>query len=373
MAYLQKRNGRWYVRVSWTGDDGKRHTKNKTFDRKPDAVAFGNEIETLKAKGFVSVDSSDPFAKYFWDWFETYKESSVSERTMLTYKQAYNALDENFGQLPIDKIDRKRYQMFLKNYGKSHAKSTVSKYNSLIHACVKDAIYDGTIYKDFVQNTSLVYDNKKTRKIDYLNIDEINKLTKYLESTLNYHFTVKYMILLAIYSGARLGEIQALEWQDFNFNFHTFSIDKSWNETYRRFKSTKNKSSVRTVRVNEHILCLIKQLKKSGSKQVFMNQYNTVPTSSAANKTLRKSLKACGIDKPSFHFHSLRHTHVAFLLSKNIDLYIIAKRLGHADISTTSRVYSYLIDEYRTRSDSQIEQALSGLESSHPAYTQNVN
>lgn len=334
MAEIKERNGKWLSRVVWTDENGICRSKSKSFDKKRDAQVFANEIENLKIKGFISVDSSSPFCDYFWNWFETYKESSVSERTKLTYQQAFNALENYFGKVSIENVDRRKYQLFLRNYGKNHAKSTVSKYNSLIHACIKDAIYDGVIQKDFVQNTSLVYNQKKTRQIEYLSIDEIQKLSGYIESSLNVHFTAKYMILLAVYTGARLGEIQALTWQDINFNFTTIRINKSWNESTRKFQKTNE---------TEHI---------------FTNQYNTIPTSSAVNKTLRECLSSSNIDKKGFHFHSLRHTHVAFLLSQNIDLYIISKRLGHSDISTTSRVYSYLIDEYRTRSDNQIEKTL---------------
>ena len=74
-------------------------------------------------------------------------------------------------------------------------------------------------------------------------------------------------------------------------------------------------------------------------------------------------MKELNIEKKGFHFHSLRHTHVAFLLAHHIDLYIIAKRLGHADITTTSKVYSYLIDEYRVRSDDEIEKILNNVDS----------
>ncbi|EFK78946.1 hypothetical protein HMPREF9269_1677 [Ligilactobacillus salivarius ACS-116-V-Col5a] len=42
-------------------------------------------------------------------------------------------------------------------------------------------------------------------------------------------------------------------------------------------------------------------------------------------------------------------------------MYIISKRLGHSDISTTSRVYSYLIDEYKNRADNQISKFISNL------------
>lgn len=70
---------------------------------------------------------------------------------------------------------------------------------------------------------------------------------------------------------------------------------------------------------------------------VFINQYGTIPTSSAVNKTLRDCLSEISINKRGFHFHSLRHTHVAYLLSEGIDIYAIAKRLGHSDITTTNQ------------------------------------
>lgn len=57
--------------------------------------------------------------------------------------------------------------MVITTYGKHHAKSTIYKYNSLFHACVKDAIYDGVISKGFIQNVNIVFNKGKTRKIDY--------------------------------------------------------------------------------------------------------------------------------------------------------------------------------------------------------------
>jgi hypothetical protein len=147
MASIRKKNGKYQVRVSWYDDQNKRHFKTKAFIKKSDATSYASELEVLKSKDFISVDSSTPFAEYFWNWFETYKEPSVSERTKLTYKQAYNALNSRLGKIAIENIDRRKYQMFITTYGKHHAKSTVSKYNSLIHACVKDAIYDGVISK----------------------------------------------------------------------------------------------------------------------------------------------------------------------------------------------------------------------------------
>lgn len=361
MAEISKRGSGYQVRVYWI-EDGKRKSKSKGgFKTKREAQIYANELENLKARNFISQNSKTPFPEYFWSWFETYKESSVSERTKLTYKNAFNVLKKHLSGIPIEEMDRRLYRKFIAEFGKNHAKSTVSKFNSLYHACVKDAMYDGDVTKDFIAGTDIVYNRKKTRKIDYLNIEETKKLTNYLTDTLNHNFTAKYMILLAIATGARLGEIQALTWKDINFNFHTIDINKSWNETTKKFQPTKNESSKRIIRVDETTLHFIQDLKQNNNDMVFINQYNTIPTSSAVNKTLRTCLKELEIDKPSFHFHSIRHTHVAYLLSKNIDLYIISKRLGHSDISTTSRVYSYLIDEYKNRADNQISKFISNL------------
>lgn len=361
MAEISKRGSGYQVRVYWI-EDGKRKSKSKGgFKTKREAQIYANELENLKARNFISQNSKTPFPEYFWSWFETYKESSVSERTKLTYKNAFNVLKKHLSGIPIEEMDRRLYRKFIAEFGKDHAKSTVSKFNSLYHACVKDAMYDGDVTKDFIAGTDIVYNRKKTRKIDYLNIEETKKLTNYLTTTLNHNFTAKYMILLAIATGARLGEIQALTWKDINFNFYTIDINKSWNETTKKFQPTKNESSKRIIRVDETTLHFIQDLKQNNHDMVFVNQYNTVPTSSAVNKTLRTCLKELEIDKPSFHFHSIRHTHVAYLLSKNIDLYIISKHLGHSDISTTSRVYSYLIDEYKNRADNQISKFISNL------------
>lgn len=356
-----KRGKTYRATVSWY-EDGVRKFKSKSgFKTKREAQIYVNELENLKARNFISQNSKTPFPEYFWSWFETYKESSVSERTKLTYKNAFNVLKKHLSGIPIEEMDRRLYRKFIAEFGKNHAKSTVSKFNSLYHACVKDAMYDGDVTKDFIAGTDIVYNRKKTRKIDYLNIEETKKLTNYLTDTLNHNFTAKYMILLAIATGARLGEIQALTWKDINFNFNTIDINKSWNETTKKFQPTKNESSKRIIRVDETTLHFIQDLKQNNNDMVFINQYNTIPTSSAVNKTLRTCLKELEIDKPSFHFHSIRHTHVAYLLSKNIDLYIISKRLGHSDISTTSRVYSYLIDEYKNRADNQISKFISNL------------
>lgn len=94
---------------------------------------------------------------------------------------------------------------------------------------------------------------------------------------------------------------------------------------------------------------------------VFQNQFHTIPTSNALNKCLRSIMDDAGIVKQGFHFHSLRHVHVAYLLGQGVDVYAISKRLGHANVTITLNTYSYLIDEYKAKNDELITQKLAQL------------
>ena len=389
MANITKHGKGWMARVFYLDNNGKRRSKSQSgFKTKTEAKLQAIEMEKKLINGHTLTDCNTPFPEYFWQWYLTFKEPILATKTKKSYEYTHNILKRYFKNISLSDITRTTYQSFLSEYGRNHAKETVSKINVHIKACVKNAVYDKLIERDFTTQTSIVFNKDNSRKIEYLNIKQIKLLVNYINDHLNYHFTSNYMILLAIYTGMRLGEIQGLQWQDINFNFKTIAIRRAWNELEGNFKDTKNESSKRIIHVNTDLLQCLAKLKDqiqpvTDQAQVFINQYHTVPTSNAVNKALRKLLKQLNINKQGFHFHSLRHTHVAYLLANQIDLYAISKRLGHSDIGTTSRIYAYLIDEYKIQTDSQIDKALNkislnvneqyGLKSVHTICTQNAH
>lgn len=366
MAQIVKRGKSYMVRVTWRDASGKQYKKSKSgFKTKAAARAFGAKLEMQKYNG-VLTSSNPTFLKYYQDWYNTYKKNNVSTATAKFYQYCINVINRYFGSSKLENISRRQYQLFINEFGKSHSKMSVSKVNSYLKTCVKSALADGLIHKDFTANTQLVWNDDNAKKVQYLSISELNKLIKALKDNLSPYFTNRYMILTAIYTGMRLSEIAGLTWDDINFNFKTITINKSWDYLSGTkddpFKPTKTKSSNRVIHANDELLFLLSQLKGNDEKLVFMNPtYNKMPGSSSVNRTLRTFLKKCNIDKANFHFHSLRHSHVAYLLANGVPLYSISKRLGHSNITTTANRYAYLIDEYKTEGDKQIDKALSKL------------
>ena len=363
MASITKLNGNWRVRVSWYDDQGKRHFKTKAgFPTKLEANRWARSIEVQKNDGSIS-NKSVAFADYFNEWFKTYKESKIVYTTAVKYRVIHRMLTEFFGNKTIDKITRRDYQNFMNNYGSSHAPESVKKTNATIRACVKSAILDDLITKDFTQNVELIWNNNRVQKVDYLNVDEINRLADYVYSMMDPRdrYTSYYMIYTAIMTGMRLQEIAGLKWDDINFNWKTININKAWDFASKRLTTTKTESSNRIIRVNSKLLDALKELKSDDYELVFENSNHHIPESAACNRTLRKALVNLNIDKPSYHFHSLRHSHVALLLYKGVDIYAISKRLGHSDLTTTTKKYAYLIDELKQKTDDNIESILDSV------------
>lgn len=368
---IKKVYGSWQARVRWTDTSGKRHSKSRNgFKTKALARQWGTDLETKVNQG-IDIKKDISFLNYYNQWVMTYKEPKLSSKTLNRYTVVGNVLQKHFKQTNIKNITRTMYQEFINSYGNNHAISSVKKLNSIIRSCVKSAILDDYLTKDFTQRVTLTANESKTLEVQYPNVNEIKKiLNQTINGITNRRYTSRYMIITAIYTGMRKEEIQALTWNDIDFLHDTIKIDKAWRETKdkgessehfktHRFKATKNKSSIRQIKVNHKLIRILSRLKiNATSNLVFMDQFGTIPTSGPLNDKLREIMAELDIKKENFHFHSLRHSHVALLLANGIDTYAISRRLGHNDITTTINTYAYLIDEYKDKSDKDILNAL---------------
>lgn len=362
MATFRKHGKGWQVRVSWYDDDGKRHYTSKAgFKTKMDAKAYALELEQKKQDKTIATKSIS-LVDYYKEWFETYKKDKVAPITADRYNNIYRLLKKNFGTKKLDKITRREYQLFINDFGSDHAPDTVKKTNSIIRSCIKSAMIDKLLTDDFTQNIELKWNEAKKMTVDYLSVQEIQLLSKTIQQRLDPRYTSYYMLLTAIYTGMRLQEIAALRWEDINFNWHTIDINKAWNYKQHKLTKTKTKSSVRIIKINSILLDALAELKENGTDFVFENSAGTIPTSNGVNKTLRHVLAEAGINRPNYHFHSLRHSHVALLLYYGVELYPISKRLGHSNMNITAQKYAYLIDELKQKSDNQIVDLLDNLD-----------
>lgn len=356
MASYRKLKSGWKVTISQRDENGKlRQTSKQGFATKLEARRYAATIEK-DADGVKKAKQDVLFLDYYDQWVDTYKRPKAQASTMRKYYAVHNLIKDNFDGIKIQDVTRTSYQRFLNTIGQRYAKGSMLLFTSAIKECVRSAIADDIIVKDFTQRTEMIYGYQR-REVEYLTIAEIKKLARTIEQNLKPKHPIPYVIYTAIYTGMRLGEITALEWSDIDFDKQTISITKTWSSVTRKAKSPKTESSNRVIVVNGRLLDVLLQLKDNGHDMIFKTLHG-MPVSRSVNASLRSFLKKAGIDKPSYHFHGLRHSHVAYLLSKGVDLYAISKRLGHKDMTVTAKTYAYLIDEYKEKQDQQIVKAI---------------
>lgn len=360
MASYRKLKSGWKVTVSKRVNGELKQISKNGFATKAEARLWGIQAETDDNVG--KRKENILFVDYFESWYETYKENKLEKSTAKKYIHVHGVLKKYFPDAHLKDITRTDYQHFINVYGANHAKETVQQIDIAVKACVKSAMLDQYISTDFTARTELVYNRKCEKKVEYLSAGELNRLIQLTKCGLDPRYTSRYMILTAAYTGMRLGEIAALTWNDIDFLHKTISITKSWSYIERDFKQTKTKSSVRTIKVTDELLRPLKQLKENNhSTMVFLNNQHKIPTSNAVNKVLRELLVQADIKRTGYHFHSLRHSHVAYLLYQGIDLYAISKRLGHSSMTITATRYAYLIDELREKEDEKISKVIGRL------------
>lgn len=193
-------------------------------------------------------------------------------------------------------------------------------------------------------------------KSDIYNTDEIEQFIKILNREENKQMAL--FLKLAITSGARRGELLALQWNDIDFNNNTIRIEHSLSYTKAlgyQVRMPKTESSVRTISISPKIMNELKghkHLKNTdrieakelweGGKYffVFSSTFGKPFYPSVPSRYLSRLIERTGLKK--IRFHDLRHSHVTYLMNEGATLNDISKRLGHNSISTTYDIYGHL-------------------------------
>lgn len=131
-------------------------------------------------------------------------------------------------------------------------------------------------------------------------------------------------VIFALNTGMGQGEIINLTWADVDFFRQTATIHK-----------TKNKEK-RTVPLNQTVMELLKSKAKVVSISGYLfTQSGAMSTKREIQRQFYTAPKRAVIKK--FRFHDLRHTFATRLAQSGIDIFMIAKLLGHKDIRMTQR------------------------------------
>ena len=298
------------------------------------------------------------FSQYYAQWIDVYKKGAIREATMAKYLMTPRWVEKLVPELRVSELTRTVYQQLLNDYAREHERQTTLDFHHQLKGAILDAVDEGMIERDPTRKAIIKGKSPRAKKIKYLNQFELHTLIADLD--IKEEVNWDWFILLVAKTGMRFSEALAITPGDFDFARQTLSISKTWDyKGEGGFLPTKNKSSVRKIQIDWQIVVKFSELTKNlpTDEPIFVGEakiYN-----STVNDVLTRHCKACGISEISIH--GLRHTHASLLLFAGVSIASVARRLGHASMTTTQKTYLHIIQELENKDVDLVMRTLSGL------------
>lgn len=303
-------------------------------------------------------DKSLLFCEYYRQWVEVYKKGAIREATMSKYLMTIKWIERLAPQLKVSDMTRTAYQKLLNDYALEHERQTTLDFHHQLKGAILDALDEGLIERDPTRKAIIKGKTPRSKKIKYLNQFELHTLIANLD--IKEEVNWDWFILLVAKTGMRFSEALAITPADFDFARQTLSISKTWDyKGEGGFLPTKNKSSVRKIQIDWQIVVKFSELVKGRPENEPIFAGNTRIYNSTVNDVLTRHCKECGISNISIH--GLRHTHASLLLFAGVSIASVARRLGHASMTTTQKTYLHIIQELENKDVDLVMRTLSGL------------
>ena len=302
-------------------------------------------------------EKSELFYIYYEKWIRIYKEGAIRNVTMRKYEITLLWLKKLVPELRLSQLNRISYQQLLNDYAEFHERQTTMDFHHQIKAAVLDAVDEGLIDRDPTRKAIIKGRSPRIKKIKYLNQFELHTLLVNLKLTSEINWD--WLILIIAKTGMRFSEALALTPKDFDFSHQSLIVDKTWDyKGNGGFLPTKNRSSVRKIQLDWQTIIKFSELIKGlpEDKPIFVNGrvFN-----STINGVLERYCKKLEI--PVISIHGLRHTHASLLLFAGVSIASVARRLGHASMTTTQKTYIHIIQEMENRDIDLVMRSMAGL------------
>lgn len=265
--------------------------------------------------------------EYFKSWSPKRKPSKV-------YSEGFRInglLKPYFADKPLHEFARKDIETFIAKRQQSGV--TVASTNREL--CRLRNMISVAVEWGFLESNpvaGLKQERETVEEADFLTKEEVSRLLSVCEER------IRPLLVTAVYTGMRWGELMKLEWRDVDFG-----------RAFLTVRDTKN-SETHYVPMNPAVRQALGDHRKTQAQQagkivtvVFPNP-ETGKAWTGIRKTFFSALRDAGVER-HFTFHGLRYTTASHLTMSGVDLRTVAKILGHKDLKMTMR-YAHLAPDF---------------------------
>jgi integrase len=349
-------NGKPAYLVRFRAVDGKE--RSKQFSRRRDAEHFAHVIEIDRMQGsFV-----DPrlgkltVEEWFVQWWPTVTNLRPSTRLRNEIAMRTHVLP-TFATVPLARVDRTSLREWVAHMSDPEqgglSPATVAKNVQVFNKLMRAALEDRLISANPLERLPLPRIEREEMR--FLTPAEVSKLADAIDPR------YRSFVILAGYSGLRLGELLALRWAHIDVQRRQVQVNETLSAVNGQisFGPPKTRAAIRAVGVPGFVIeefLNVDDLALGLNDLVFASPegYPIRPTL-FRRRFWKPAVEAAGL--APLRIHDLRHTAVALWIAAGGHPKQIAARAGHTSVSVVLDRYGHLLPNH----DDALMQALENL------------
>lgn len=347
----KRKDGRWEAR----------YVKEITADgKKKYGSVYASSYKEVKAKQQLCIlqptKNHNPINITVTELIAEWLSSMKNQVKPCTYQKyecvCRNHIISDLGTIAVRYISRFTIMSFIeKLLEKNLSTKTVNDILIVLGLALK---YAQETYSIAVPKINYIKEHQKEMRV--FSVQEQKVITEYLLQQIDIH---KFGVLLTLYTGMRIGELCALQWDDITdeyiiINKTMMRIKNEQSKTEVKIGSPKSESSNRIIPTPKCLLPMINQFRGNG--YVLSNDKLKYTEPRLMQIKFGKMIDECKIEKANFH--ALRHTFATRCIEAGVDVKTLSELLGHSDVKTTLNRYVHSSFELKQKSMEQLEISL---------------
>lgn len=349
----KRKDGRWEARVICGYQaDGKARYKYLYGHSYDEVRKRKTELTTGKIPCQINGKAKkETLETLLEEWLDSV-QNHVKESTMAKYQfYVYRHIIPKIGQILLINLTSEDIEGF-KNYklteGRMDKKGGLApKTVTDMLAALKLALAYGEEKNYFTQSQIKIRNPRQIRpQIHILTEEEQRRL---LESILYQEDCAHLGIIIALYSGLRIGEVCALRWEDIDFSHAALNVRRTIMRIYDYHSKDSHKTKIiierpktecsnRQIPLPGFFMEYLAQYRKNNQDYVITGRKNFMEPRNYYRK-YKRIMQTCNLD--NFNFHALRHTFATRCIEQGFDIKSLSEILGHADVSITMQRYAH--------------------------------
>jgi integrase len=378
-AVFHRGDGRWVARLKLPEGGGWRY-----FYGKDRAAAKARLTAALRAveDGRPLPDQRQTFGAHLEQWVNALPSASIKPSTCRYYTRyvRYHLLTSDLARKPLARLEPADLrQLYADKLASGLSSTSVHHLHATIHVALNQALDDGKVARNVAALIGRT-NRPKVRSREMTTIADGDQPARFLDAA---HGRLEALLVVAITTGMRQGELRALRWKDVDLDRGVLAVTGSVTGTARAAmtigtpKSGKTRSvalgAITVTALREHRRRQVEEQLLIGSERkdqglVFCTEFGEFLPTNTMVLLLHRVLARAGL--PRIRFHDLRHTAATLMLANGVHPKIVSEMLGHSTTAITLDLYSHVSPHMQQTAAATIDLALThGLSSTGPTRT----